>query len=432
MEFLGVKLGIPPEFFLAHCEEYFSLSVVDKACTRETSSTHWKVSLPQKRQLPVGFQGPCGNYVIEAGNVSRLEINVAEDSRWITFSSQVSYWGKRYGQDSWTAVLLVDPYKVHLRLKHPGPTDFNTIINLDDFKPRRNLCTEVVVGSTSEKRTQPYERSIFDAMVNAHRHSDVKDTEDPFSATAYARNFIRATWEEEIWWNQMEFHDKVFEDEMQHRVYAQHNSLDSWTGKGEKGVEEYQKLIGERQSLKRMRNSLRGILWSFRCKDPEFLERQERNQEKSQEKSQEKIQEIEFKELIRRENKMWLFLDEKLEVMETTVSNHMEMYAQRAAMVESFAANRQARSASQLTKIATVIVPCTFVASIFSMGGEFAAGQSLFGVYWAVSIPATLVLLAWVLYGHNIPPAWGRVKGWVGRPKTVSSRNWQITLSKRH
>ena len=102
------------------------------------------------------------------------------------------------------------------------------------------------------------------------------------------------------------------------------------------------------------------------------------------------------------ESHIWARLHEKLATMETTTSNHMEAYSARAVLEGTFAAyrqaeesreqtleaneqtkiaNRHARSAGQLTKIATIIVPCTFVASISSIGGLFAAGEHLFFVY---------------------------------------------------
>lgn len=121
-----------------------------------------------------------------------------------------------------------------------------------------------------------------------------------------------------------------------------------------------------------------------------------------------------------RERRSWARLIDKLATMEATISNHMEEYSQRAALEESFAAGRQARSAGQLTKIATVIVPCTFVASIFSMGGSFAAGEDLFYVYWAISVPMTVALLAWVLH-KEVMQWWkeGEEESWVGRKKAA-------------
>lgn len=131
------------------------------------------------------------------------------------------------------------------------------------------------------------------------------------------------------------------------------------------------------------------------------------------------------------ESRIWARLLEKLTTIETTISNHMDAFSARAALEGSFAAyrqadesreqtreaneqtkiaNRHARSAGQLTKIATIIVPCTFVASIFSMGGSFAAGEHLFFVYWAISVPITLALLSWVLHGE-IKKMWHKWRG---------------------
>jgi hypothetical protein len=78
------------------------------------------------------------------------------------------------------------------------------------------------------------------------------------------------------------------------------------------------------------------------------------------------------------------------------MGDHMSMFAQRSGLTQAAASARQAKSSGQLTKIVTFIVPCSFVASIFSMSGTFAAGEQLFFVYWALSVPITILLLAWV------------------------------------
>lgn len=51
-----------------------------------------------------------------------------------------------------------------------------------------------------------------------------------------------------------------------------------------------------------------------------------------------------------------------------------------------------------LTMLGVVIFPLTFLCSIFSMGGNFQAGQSHFWVYWAIAIPlaAVLLFLVWI------------------------------------
>ncbi|KAK1710297.1 uncharacterized protein BDZ83DRAFT_640651 [Colletotrichum acutatum] len=84
--------------------------------------------------------------------------------------------------------------------------------------------------------------------------------------------------------------------------------------------------------------------------------------------------------------------------VEGTFRTFMDNFAKRANMQRLFANNRQARSAGQLTKPATVAVPFSIVSAIFSMGGDFAAGERLFWVYWGVSLPVTGLLLAWIIF----------------------------------
>ena len=50
-----------------------------------------------------------------------------------------------------------------------------------------------------------------------------------------------------------------------------------------------------------------------------------------------------------------------------------------------------------LTMLGVVIFPLTFLCSIFSMGGDFQAGQPLFWIYWVIAIPlaAAMIFLVW-------------------------------------
>ncbi|KAL9105475.1 MAG: hypothetical protein Q9227_009355 [Pyrenula ochraceoflavens] len=54
-----------------------------------------------------------------------------------------------------------------------------------------------------------------------------------------------------------------------------------------------------------------------------------------------------------------------------------------------------------LTMLGVVIFPLTFLCSIFSMGGNFQAGQSHFWVYWAIAVPLAAVLLMLVWFGKR-------------------------------
>lgn len=50
-------------------------------------------------------------------------------------------------------------------------------------------------------------------------------------------------------------------------------------------------------------------------------------------------------------------------------------------------------SLSRLTILGFIFVPVSFVCSLFSMGGDFAVGESRFWIYFAVTIPLTFAVL---------------------------------------
>lgn len=201
-------------------------------------------------------------------------------------------------------------------------------------------------------------------------------TNDSFSATTLSRRLIHAAWAEFLYRRDTNVRDDVLDDEIAHRMYHGDVAINALEGVDRRTVQKYHQLIEVRNEVKLYKSNLNNLMWSFQARYPASGKEDE-------------------------DQRSWDRLEETLTVLEGVIAEHMEMFAQRATMEESFAAKRQARSAGQLTIIATVAVPCTFVASVFSMGGKFAAGESLFGVYWAISIPATVVLLAWVLFATS-------------------------------
>uniref|UniRef100_L2G2I5 Magnesium and cobalt transport protein n=1 Tax=Colletotrichum fructicola (strain Nara gc5) TaxID=1213859 RepID=L2G2I5_COLFN len=52
---------------------------------------------------------------------------------------------------------------------------------------------------------------------------------------------------------------------------------------------------------------------------------------------------------------------------------------------------RQSITTGQLTSMAALFIPVSLVAAIFSMGGKFAAGESLFWVFWVIAIPVASI-----------------------------------------
>jgi hypothetical protein len=55
-----------------------------------------------------------------------------------------------------------------------------------------------------------------------------------------------------------------------------------------------------------------------------------------------------------------------------------------------------------LSILASIVFPATLVASIFSMGGDFLPGQSMFWVFWATTLPLTSILAAILVFGRDL------------------------------
>lgn len=238
--------------------------------------------------------------------------------------------------------------------------------HLIDFTKNRDLTRVFRHGRTLDSTTSQNRQPIFDMLLNGYEQSDLTQDVDLHIATAFIRNMIRSIWEEEILRIAAEVSDVQFEDEWR---YLKPTPMATRAP----DYERYRGLMHHRQRIQFSKVGLQHIMWSFRCRQrtgaPEPAE-----------------------------HESWAVLEEKLDAADTILGDHMAMFAQRSALMQADAADRQARSSGQLTKIATFIVPGTFVASIFSMGGDFAAGERLFFVYWTLSIPVTILLLMWVMF----------------------------------
>lgn len=115
-ELLGVQLGVPPEFWLAHCDITCSLSIVDDKFHRKGYSTYWKASVPQVRGVPKDQKILKKEaYYVEAGGFDRAAY-VAEPAeavkfkQRIEFDSLISFWGHQNTSGGWTGVLTSGRY----------------------------------------------------------------------------------------------------------------------------------------------------------------------------------------------------------------------------------------------------------------------------------------------------------------------------------
>ncbi|KAJ3536644.1 hypothetical protein NM208_g6636 [Fusarium decemcellulare] len=411
-EALSIKLSIPPEFWVAHSGREWQLTPLNPSGVQHTSSTYWKVLAPmsfsvvREKEIPTTttfdiFIGNCYHGGFSPVTPANLTINEP---------THVSFWG-RHTADGWIAFILMDASVGFLRPKNtPAAEALGTVLlqPVDtDLYPNQPQNFYAVVGSqSSENRIiRPEELSLWDMAVPAYEKETIITTDDPFSSTTIIRNFIYCKWEDyihkgystgnTIWASGMVHIQEPLGITYQQQEDILHRSREI--------AAEYQKLRVSRQFLQQEALWVRQINRAFRCNDNKYPHSQ----------SDETLS-----ALLLQESGNWTTLLEHIRFIDELISGNMAMYAQRAAMEEAFAsrsqaidsykqtkaaneqaaaANRTARSSGQLAKIATVAVPCTVAASIFSMNGDFAAGERLFFVYWCVAVPLTVALLSWVI-----------------------------------
>jgi hypothetical protein len=280
-----------------------------------------------------------------------------------------------------------------------------------NLEPGR-ITKEVLPSATKGLTTQAENRSLYESLGSAHADVAIEHDCRPMSGTDFVRNLIRAAWEELIYRTESRINADLLLDRFQYGNYRDINAFEQKYIENNRNTQRYHELIQTRVDMQMWRGHLRRTTYAFSMDDID-----QRFEPQSPAK---------LTRTLAQERRSWARLHQKLATIEATISNQMEAFSARAALEGSFAAyrqaeesreqtreaneqtriaNRHARSAGQLTKIATIIVPCTFVASIFSMGGSFAAGEHLFFVYWAISVPITLALLSWVLHG-DIKKMW--------------------------
>jgi hypothetical protein len=97
------------------------------------------------------------------------------------------------------------------------------------------------------------------------------------------------------------------------------------------------------------------------------------------------------------EKEEWQALQLAVASLKEQLANLISGYTQEASIQESKASNYQARSVGRLTYLATILVPFSVTAALFSMGGDFSAGQSLFWVFWVIATPIAAFLYIGIL-----------------------------------
>ncbi|KAJ4309423.1 hypothetical protein N0V84_011513 [Fusarium piperis] len=266
---------------------------------------------------------------------------------------------------------------------------------------------------------------MWDAIVQSYEAENDIPTEDTFLATTIVRNAIGSAWKAKtnddinrlhvVWTTASDYafgFNAANPDQREEMLIKQSN----------KTTIEYEKLVEKRHSIQQSEAQIDDIIRSFRYGKAHFAS---------------SLSDSKLWIAMSNEARRWSSLHDQYQWMDTTMAENMMMYAQEAAIEEAFdtkmylidtymqtavadvraAVNRMARGSDQLVSIAMVAVPCTVLASIFSM----ITGGRLFFVYWCATIPMTLLLLGWVIQKDIVALVVKMEERWRGTRADMSS-----------
>lgn len=120
---------------------------------------------------------------------------------------------------------------------------------------------------------------------------------------------------------------------------------------------------------------------------------------------------VESSPLAQYEEADWRSLHDEGRSLEAKFDNMIEEYVQETSI-------QQSRSVGRLTALATILVPCSIIAGIFSMSDEYLVGKKLFWVFWAVALPV-VGIFALAVFTTVISSLWRWASGFQERRSRV-------------
>jgi hypothetical protein len=98
----------------------------------------------------------------------------------------------------------------------------------------------------------------------------------------------------------------------------------------------------------------------------------------------------------------WKFVETRLFSLQRLIHSIIESYIQEISLQEAQHSNSQAHSVRRLTAMATIFVPISAIAGIFSMSGKFAVGESKFWVFFVITVPIILIIIAFLFTNVSV------------------------------
>ncbi|KAH6960038.1 hypothetical protein BKA56DRAFT_701449 [Ilyonectria sp. MPI-CAGE-AT-0026] len=388
IQILGSRLRVPPSFFAAHSAQpgKFVGSLLNHTLRHYDNRSRFTLISPKLHQAKIQ-EKPSNNanpvYFMQSSITRQLAritlFGEFEDPLW-SFE-KVSFWSVCEGK-SWDALLLVDPPLGDFVMM-PGDHVPRPVVhkNPDNVNPRGIGDSVSQDGywyapfPADNAGQMPGMKSMFDDIVSLCPARQRQSTEDPITSTDICRQLVLSAWIARL---------RVTEAEVVRKQYQMSISPDSSTfipGTWLNGSWTRPWTQREFGGLVRAKSALESIDTTlFYNMDAIGIGGTSQIAEEW-------------------ENEAWKSLRNTLLTLKTRVDILLEAYPQAVSVRESIVANKQAQQVGYLTSLATLFVPVSFIAAVFSMGGDYAAGQQSFYVFWAISLPIVVVACAYLFGG---------------------------------
>ncbi|KXH34272.1 hypothetical protein CNYM01_01077 [Colletotrichum nymphaeae SA-01] len=384
VQVLGARLRVPPGLFSAHwtATGAFVGNLVNRAPRQYDPQTQFLVSFSKLH--PVEIESLPDNsdpvYLMESGAfspLSRSTIFGGIDGP-LNGPEQVSFWGTRDEED-WQGVILVDPplgdfvrwmksnelRKVLRRSKIENLHVPDGNVQQGSWYPlfqSQEAMSHIPSDWSSSERT-PRMESLFEDLILLYPLNVRKSTSDMYACTDICRRLVLSAWTARLRTIEIDISrertNMRFQPVETGGIPKEHLEL-SWTRPGH--GEDFGRLSRATAAL----DSLHA----------EFV----RNMDSLGITSESGI-------VIPWEADAWRHLERANQLLKTRVDSILQTYMQAITVRQTIDANEQARQVGHLTSMATIFIPISFVAAVFSMGGDFSAGAGLFWVFWVIAIP---------------------------------------------
>jgi len=272
-----------------------------------------------------------------------------------------AYLTKLYANNDLHVILLDHPSRGDNRIPIPSITSMDP------------LPLEPTHWSSMDQKTS--NMSLYDDILSVYTQLDHGATADPRTCLAACRHIILAMWKGYLRFRELEYIRFSDSSNFSKPLDNLHGWFHTWDTSWR--AEAFHSLLYQQLATSLIANGTRHAMRVFGVEATVTV-------------------------VDERQREDWQALQLSVTSLKEQLANLISGYSQEASIQESKTSNYQARSVGRLTSLATILVPFSVTAALFSMGGDFQAGHSLFWVFWVIAIPIAAVLYLGIsFYEHK-------------------------------